>query len=101
MLDPIPTEVTKHCKAPTDGVSSSDMLGCGIDLLRCWGGFLVQEAFDAGLDFLFGNGPALKEPSSHGDPERSLCAKCGRIWADRKTCGPEQLTSRGEQDLLN
>jgi len=27
MLDPIPTEVTKHCKAPTDGVSSSDMLG--------------------------------------------------------------------------
>ena len=27
ILDRIPTEVTKHCKAPTDGVSSSDMLG--------------------------------------------------------------------------
>jgi hypothetical protein len=27
MLDRIPTEVTKHCKARTDGVSSSDMLG--------------------------------------------------------------------------
>ncbi len=26
MLDPIPTGVIKHCKAPTDGVSSSDML---------------------------------------------------------------------------
>jgi hypothetical protein len=27
MLDPIPTEVTNHSKARTDGVSSSDMLG--------------------------------------------------------------------------
>jgi len=27
MLDQIPTEVINHCKAPTDGVSSSDMLG--------------------------------------------------------------------------
>ncbi len=26
MLDQIPSEVTKHCKARTDGVSSSDML---------------------------------------------------------------------------
>ncbi len=27
MLDQIPTGVTSHSKAPTDGVSSSDMLG--------------------------------------------------------------------------
>jgi len=27
MLDQIPTEVTNHYKAPTDGVGSSDMLG--------------------------------------------------------------------------
>jgi hypothetical protein len=27
MLDQIPTQVTNHSKAPTDGVSSSDMLG--------------------------------------------------------------------------
>jgi hypothetical protein len=27
MLDQIPTGVTNHCKARTDGVSSSDMLG--------------------------------------------------------------------------
>jgi len=27
MLDQIPTEAIKHRKAPTDGVSSSDMLG--------------------------------------------------------------------------
>ena len=27
MLGQIPTEVTNHSKAPTDGVSSSDMLG--------------------------------------------------------------------------
>jgi len=27
MLDQIPTEVPNHSKAPTDGVSSSDMLG--------------------------------------------------------------------------
>jgi hypothetical protein len=25
----IPTEVTKHCKTRTDGVSSSDLLGAG------------------------------------------------------------------------
>ena len=31
MLDLIPTEVTNHSKAPTDGVSSSDMLGCSRD----------------------------------------------------------------------
>ena len=30
MLDQIPTEVTSHCKAPTDGVSSSDMLGSSL-----------------------------------------------------------------------
>ena len=30
MLDQIPTEVTNHSKAPTDGVSSSDLLG------GCW-----------------------------------------------------------------
>ena len=31
MLDRIPTEVTNHSKAPTDGVSSSDVFGgqCG------------------------------------------------------------------------
>jgi len=27
MLDQIPTEVTYHSKAPTDGVSSSDVFG--------------------------------------------------------------------------
>jgi len=27
MLDQIPTEVPNHSKAPTDGVSSSDVLG--------------------------------------------------------------------------
>jgi hypothetical protein len=27
MLDPIPTQVTNHSKARTDGVSSSDLLG--------------------------------------------------------------------------
>ncbi len=27
MLDQIPTEVMGDCRAPTDGVSSSDMLG--------------------------------------------------------------------------
>jgi hypothetical protein len=27
MLEQIPTEVTYHSNAPTDGVSSSDMLG--------------------------------------------------------------------------
>jgi hypothetical protein len=35
MLDQIPTEVTTDCRAPTDGVSSSDMLG-GSERLGGW-----------------------------------------------------------------
>ncbi len=36
MLDQIPTEVANHSKARTDGVSSSDVLGCCPD--HVWGG---------------------------------------------------------------
>jgi len=42
MLDQIPTEVTKHCKAPTDGVSSSELLG-GVQIL--WPGRVVEFEF--------------------------------------------------------
>ena len=55
MLDQIPTEVTKHSKARTDGVSSSDMLGAA---LRGWLGRLDQ----LGNAEAVGSGTGEREP---------------------------------------